>query len=324
MTPFIAPAVEPLSRGWNPPAGSRWTGSRTLSWLLAGFLGFISSPRTEAAVEVETAVTSSLLAEALALVDAAEHGDRGNAKTLAGLVAALRADPGIPEYDRYVLVARASALGLKPAGKDQKANFESYAGLARRLIAEFPQQSEPYASLLALAEDSTDTNAAGQLAVELLDSKAPEAIKVGAGRLLDREAMVKTPITFTALDSEGKPLTLQQFHGKVVVLYVWSGLVKGGATWVQNFVAKGNGQTVFIGLNFDPDQKTAQRQMAQVAPDSLQVYDPAGFDGAVASSLKLTRHRTVYLVDRDGVLQDVHGFERFAEKLAQLTGSGRP
>jgi len=271
-----------------------------------------------------TAVLFSQLNEALSLVAAAEQGDRSHSSQLAALVAALRADPRVPEYDRYVLVARASALDVKPAGDDQKAKFAAYADLARKLIGEFPQQSEPYASLLALAEDSTDTAAAGQLAVELLDSRAPGPIKVGAGRLLDREAMVKTAIDFSAKDGEGQPLTLAQFRGKVVVVYVWTGQVSGGATWVQRFVAKGNDQVVFIGLNFDPDQKTAQLQMAQVAPGSIQVYDPAGMGGAVATALKITRNRTVYLVDREGVLQDVHGLEHFGEKLAQLLGTARP
>lgn len=270
------------------------------------------------------AVVLSQMNEALSLVAAAEQGDRSQSSQLAALVAGLRADPRVPEYDRYVLVARASALDLKPAGDDQKAKFAAYADLARKLIGEFPQQSEPYASLLALAEDSTDTTAAGQLAVELLDSKAPDTIKVGAGRLLDREAMVTTPIDFAAKDSLGRPLTLAQFRGKVVVLYVWTGRAKGGATWVQSFVGKGNDQTVFIGLNFDPDQATAQLQMEQVAPGSIQIYDPAGMGGMVGTALKITRNRTVYLVDRAGVLQDVHGLENFSEKLARLLGPDHP
>jgi peroxiredoxin len=261
------------------------------------------------------------LTEALTLVNAAERGDGQHTARLAALVGEVRKDTTIPEYDRYVLVARAGALEMKPAGTDQKSKLDAYAALDRNLIAEFPRQSEPYASLLALAEDSTDTDAAGQLAVELLDSKAPETVKIGAGRLLDREAMVKTPITFSAQDGEGRPLTLDQFRGKVVVLYVWSGQAKGGASWVQALVAKGSDQTVFVGFNFDSDEKTARLQMAQVAPNSLQVYDPTGFGGTVASTLKLTRNRTVYLVDRNGVLQDVHGMVHFDDKLAQLLGS---
>lgn len=258
------------------------------------------------------------LTEALALVTAAEQGDRTQAKRLAALVDAVRGDIALPEYDRYVLVARANALDLKPAGDDQRAKFSAYADLDRRLIAEFPRQPEPYASLLALAEDSADTAAAGQLAVELLDSKAPEAIKFGAGRLLDREAMVKTVIDFSATDSEGRAITLGQFRGKVVVLYVWSGQGKGGATWVQSFVGRGNSQTIFVGLNFDPDEKTARAQMEQVAPNSLQIYEPLGWSGPTATALKITRSHTIYLVDRKGVLQDVHGWDEFQAKLDRL------
>lgn len=277
----------------------------------------------EQSAEARTAAQVQL-SDALALVDAAERGDRTQAKRLATLVDALRGDPNLAEYDRYVLVARASALELKPAAGDQKAKLAAYADLARKLIAEFPQQTEPYASLLALAEDAADTAAAGQLAVELLESRAPDAIKAGAGRVLDREAMVKTPIEFSAKDNQGQPVSLAQFRGKVVVLYVWTGRVKAGATWVQSFVAASGDQAVYIGINFDPDQATAQLQMEQVAPGSLQVYDPSGMGGAVGTALKLTRNRSVYLIDQDGILQDVHGAEHFREKLAQLLGAHRP
>lgn len=320
-----------------PPRSAINVGMRYVG-LAAMALGFIGAPvaiAQPASSTVQTPAASDpsadgltaaqlQLSTAFALVKAAELGDRTQAKRLAALVNVLREDLSLPEYDRYVLVARASALDIDPAGGDQKAKFAAYADLARKLIAEFPQQPEPYASLLALAEDSSDTAAAGQLAVELLDSKAPDAIKVGAGRLLDREAMVQTPIDFSAKDSQGRPLSLAQFRGKVVVLFVWTGRGKGGATWVQNFFAKGNNQTVFIGLNFDPDQATAQLQMEQVAPGSIQVYDPAGMGGVVGTALKLTRNRTVYLVDQNGILQDVHGLEHFREKLAQLLEGVRP
>lgn len=262
----------------------------------------------------------SALSDALALVTAAEKGDRSQDGTLAAMVSTLRADPDVPEYDRYVLVARATALNMPPTGKDRKAKFAAYADLARTLYKEFPQQSEPYLSLLALAEDSPDTASAAVLAQELLDSKAPDAIKTSAGRLLDREAMVGTPVDFSATDSNGNPLTLSQFRGNVVVLYVWTGRASGAANWVQKFLAQGNSQVVFVGLNFDSDQAAAQAQMAQVAPGSIQVYDSSGLDGSLAAALHLTRCPSVYLLDRNGVLQDVHGIELFNDKLTKLLG----
>ena len=265
----------------------------------------------------------SAMDAALSLVTAAEKGDRSQAPTLAAFVSALRANPNVPEYDRYVLVARATALDMKPTGKDRAAKFAAYADLARKLIAEFPAQPEPYASLLALAEDSPDTGAAGQLAMELLDSKAPDPIKTGAGNLLDREAMVGTPVDLSATDDQGRPLTLAQFRGKVVVLYTWTGRVNGSAGWVQRFLAQGNTQVVFVGLNFDPDPTAAQAQMALVAPGAIQVYDPTGPGGTLAISLHLTRCPSVYLIDRQGVLQDVHGLPGFTDKLAKLMGVTR-
>ncbi len=256
----------------------------------------------------------------MTLLSVAESGDRSQSSRLTTLVNTLRGDADLPEYDRYVLVARAAALDLKPTGKDRKAKFAAYADLARKLIAEFPNQTEPYASLLALAEDSPETGAAGPLAIELMDSKAPDAIKAAASRILDREAMVGTPLDLAATSSTGQPLTLSKFRGKVVVLYTWTGRATGSSGWVQRLIAQGNTQVVFVGLNLDADSAAAQAQMAKVAPDSIQIYDPTGPDGAIATALHLTRCPSIYLIDRSGILQDVHGLDQFKDKLTKLVG----
>jgi hypothetical protein len=276
------------------------------------------SPEDQAAAAKTLALSETT--EALTLVSAAESGDRSQSSRLTTLVNAVRADPTVSEYDRYVLVARSTALDLKPADKTRKAKFAAYADLDRKLIAEFPNQSEPYASLLALAEDSSDTGAAGQLAVELMDSKAPDTIKAAASRILDREAMVGTSLDFSATDGNGQPLTLSQFRGKVVVLYVWTGSVPRGASGIPNLLARANAQTVFVGLNFDTDSAPGKTQIAQFAPDSIQVYDPTGPTGALATTLHLTRCPTVYLIDRQGILQDVHGIDHFPDRLAKILG----
>jgi len=283
-----------------------------------------ASPSPEEQAAAKKAVVLAEASEALGLVSAAESGDRSQSSRLAALVDALRANPDVPEYDRYVLVARTTALTMKPVAKDRAAKFAAYADLARKLIAEFPNQAEPYASLLALAEDSPAMGAAGQLAIELMDSKAPDTIKAAASRILDREAMVGTPLDLPATDGKGQPLTLAQFRGKVVVLYTWTGRINGSADWVQRMLAQGNAQVVFVGLNLDSDTGAAQAQLAKVAPNSIQIYDPTGPDGPVAASLHLTRCPSVYLLDRNGILQDVHGLDQFDAKLTKLLGVAHP
>ena len=175
--------------------------------------------------------------------------------------------------------------------------------------------------MLALAEDSTDAGSAGAFALDLTQApNAPDSIKSAASRILDREAMVGTPVDFATTDSRGTPITLAQFRGKVVVLYVWTSRAPGSANWVGKFIAQGNNQVVFLGINLDADSAAAQAQMAQVAPGSLQIYDSTG---QFATALVLTRCPTVYLFDRRGVLQDVHGTDLFTDKLTKILGGTR-
>ncbi|MDB6095141.1 MAG: hypothetical protein JWM32_2703 [Verrucomicrobia bacterium] len=262
--------------------------------------------------------------EALGLMAAAEQGDRSQLARMRILVSVVRGDQNILEYDRYVLVARLRALDLPSSEVGRAKKFAAYAEEARKLIGEFPNQTDPFVSLLALAEDSSDTPAAGQLALELVESNAPLAVKVGAGRLLDREAMVGTSIDFSLTDFEGRIISLAKLKGKSVVVYVWTAQGPGAADWVRRLVDEADDKTVAIGINFDRDVAAARAEIARVAPDSIQIYEPLGMEAAAVAVLKLARCPSVYLIDRNGVLRDVHGLERFSEKIALMRESLHP
>ncbi|MBP9912337.1 MAG: TlpA family protein disulfide reductase [Opitutaceae bacterium] len=273
--------------------------------------------------ESRNPVSIAQRAEVLALLDAAEQGGAVDRNRLASLVATLRTDSNLPEHDRFVIASRARGLVIKETRNQSYGDrLSAYEQAAREMAGAFPSEAEPYESLLALADDQPELVAAERIARELLGSAAPEALKAGAQIILDRLAMVGKPLPYALEDGAGSLHGPETYRGKVVVLYAWTGRTKNRPTWVGGLLRQGNDQVVFIGLNFDPDRSEAIAKTGEVALGSLQIYDPKGLGGAVARQLRITRVPTIYLIDQDGILRDVHGGFDLPQKLAALLAKG--
>ena len=263
------------------------------------------------------------LTETMALMAAAEKGDLSARPRLNDLAAAVRQDKGLPEHDRFVIASRLNGLAIaETPGLDRAGRLAAYERSAREMVAAFPGEPEPYYSLLALAEDQPDPTLGAHIARDLLAMPAPPEAKARAQILLDREAMVGRAFTFSFHDSTGNLLSPEQYRGKLVVLYVWTGRSQSSATWVGNLVKQGGDQVVYIGLNFDEDRQNAETLVKVLAPGSVQVYDPTGLAGDTARQLRLTRVPAIYLIDQAGVLQDVRARENFPAKLSALLAKG--
>ncbi len=285
-----------------------------------------ASSETETVKDLPTAAELASKAtheETLSLLTALEKGQSADRSRLSALVEEVRQDPNLSEHDRFVIASRVGGLDIKETpGLTRATRFAAYEELAKTLMAEFPDQVEPYESLLALANDHDDSVKGEQLARQLLSSVAPASVKNGAQRLLNRKAMVDNPIDLSLQDSEGVTLNLSELQGKVVVLYAWTALGENSHLWVSRLLEKGGENVVFVGLNLDADTQAAQTKINCLAPGSLQLYDPGGLNGALASQLNLGRVPSVYLIDHSGIVRAVDVWKELPEKLTQLVKEG--
>ena len=121
------------------------------------------------------------------------------------------------------------------------------------------------------------------------------------------------PIVFTAKDTSGKPLSLAQFKGKVVLLDFW-------ATWcgpcvgeVPNIVAahKKYGAKGFevVGISLDQDRKSLDAFVKQYKMPWRQVFDGQGWKSRVPGLYGVRAIPFAVLIGRDGKIAalDVRG-----------------
>ena len=287
----------------------------------------IDAEITETAEELPTEAELASRAtwdETLSLLTALEQSESADRTRLNALAEEVRQDPNLSEHERFVVAARVGGLAIKETSElSRTARFAAYESLAKTLMAEFPEQPEPYESLLALANDQPDPTLGKQLAEELLASAAPEPIKTGAQRLLARKDMIGQPLTLNYQDSQGVTLDLQTYRGNIVLLYIWTALDENSPYWISDLLGQGSEEIVCIGLNLDADRQTAEAKINEVALDSLQIYDSGGLTGSIAEQLHLSRVPSLYLIDRSGVVRTVNPWmSELGQKLNQLLQEG--
>jgi thiol-disulfide isomerase/thioredoxin len=125
-----------------------------------------------------------------------------------------------------------------------------------------------------------------------------------------------TAPNLSALSSDGRMLSLDQYKGKLVYLDFW-------ASWCapcrqampvmdamyQRYQAQG---LVVIGVNVDTERKSAQRVLDQLHPTFPVVFDP---DGKWPQAFGLRDMPTSYLIDAKGVIRYVRkGYRERDEK----------
>lgn len=261
--------------------------------------------------------------EALLLMRAAELGAVGLDTRLATSVATVRSDAKLPAYDRYVVASRANEVALRSrSGLGRGALLAGYEQSARQMIAEFPDQAEPYQALVALADDQSDVSHGLALAQEVANSAAPAAIKSDAQRLADRLALVGTAPGLVLPLGESRTYSLGDSHGKPVVIYTWS-MADERSLKMARWLKDGAGEQVsLIGINLDHDSAAASAQAGKLGLAASQVYSPEGMQSPWAQQLHFSASGTIYLFDTGGVLRDVHGERQFQAKLATLKKGG--
>jgi hypothetical protein len=191
---------------------------------------------------------------------------------------------------------RALVSNQTQLGQDEKT--------ARDLVAEFPDATSSYEALLAFAKDCPEAQATG-IARDLLKLSAPQAVKDNARLLLDRAALIGTPlksILTSALAARDCP-TLPK--NNLTILYPWISTVEGTLVIAGEIAAKALPGTTIIGVNLDTDPVAARKVAAERKLPGTQLYDASGENSVLARALSLAADNVVFITNRQGTIISV-------------------
>jgi len=234
---------------------------------------------------------------------------------------AVLADTNAPEELRYEL--RVDRVGRElqaraAAGADMKAELEK---AGRALVKEFPAGPEGYEILMdeAANADLLKMHELGELMAN--SGGPPELTDLGKGLLRQLDA-VGRPLAIEFKASDGRAVNLTTLSNKVVLVDFW-------ATWCPGCVALSpeikklyeqfhtNGFDV-IGINFDDGTNQVQRFIAEEGVDWPQYVGGRGPENKFGREYAIDAIPAVWLVDRKGIVRDIHGTTDLEAKVAKL------
>jgi thiol-disulfide isomerase/thioredoxin len=246
----------------------------------------------------------------------------GATNRLADLEARERAvinDTNAPDELRYEL--RVDLLGRElqsasASGADMKAELEK---AGREMVAEFPNGREGYDILMSLAmnADLLKMHEFGELMAN--SGGPPELTELGKG-LRHRIDAVGKPLPIEFKTADGRAVNLATLSNKVVLVDFW-------ATWSPGCVTLSpemeklydqfhtNGFDV-VGINFDDDTNQAQQFIVKEGLAWPQYF--GGRANKFGRDYSINAIPAVWLVDRKGIVRDIHGTTDLEAKVAKL------
>jgi thiol-disulfide isomerase/thioredoxin len=121
----------------------------------------------------------------------------------------------------------------------------------------------------------------------------------------------------------GEPLSLSSLKGQVVLIDFWAswcGPCKAALPRISKLYKKYNAQGfTVLGVSLDDKPTAWKNAIKRFKITYPQVYQPGGWEGAVAQAYNIEYLPTTYLIDKAGLIQaiDVEGAELDA-KIAEL------
>jgi thiol-disulfide isomerase/thioredoxin len=230
-------------------------------------------------------------------------------------------DTNAPEELRYEL--RVDQLGRalqakSAAGADMKAELEK-AGC--EMVKEFPGGPEGYEILMDLAMNADLLKMHDLAGVMANSGGPPELTDLGKG-LQRRIDAIGRPLAIEFTTADGRAVNLTTLSNQVVLVDFW-------ATWCPGCVTLSpeikklydqfhtNGFDV-VGINFDDDTNQAQQFLNKEGLAWPQYFGGRGPGNQFGREYAISAIPTVWLVDRKGIVRDIHGTTDLEAKVAKL------
>jgi peroxiredoxin len=218
-----------------------------------------------------------------------------------------------------IVAEQAAAAKAEAAEKEAR---ESYLNGARQLMKEFPKREEPFAMLIEAAGEGENPESKALLSEIANNEAAPAGVRERAKGIERRTDAIgkKFELKFTALD--GREVDLAKLRGKVVLLDFW-------ATWCGPCVAALPGvkstyeelrkaDFEIIGISFDQDKAKLEKFVKEKEMPWPQYFDGKYWDNEIGRKYGIASIPTMWLIDKEGVLRDVHADVNLSGKVKAL------
>lgn len=268
----------------------------------------------------DTNTASARLLEVEALQAAVHYGATNRLDALDAREETLIEDTNIPEEDRYELRLDQVGREIKAAddsGGDVNAAEES---AGRELVKEFPDGPAGY-QLLTDQAMSGDLLKMHDLATVMADSGGPKELTDYGTSLLNQLNVVGKPLPIHFKAEDGSEIDSTTLSNKVVLVDFWASWcapcvasIPGLVKLYGEYHAKG---LEIVGINFDDDTNAAQKCIDENHMQWPQEFGGYGADNYYGRIYGETIPY-VWLVDKKGIVQDIHGRVDTEAKIEKL------